>query len=213
MSVYSRILNQRVTKAEVQLATTQEACDANRPNVLHDVLAEGYRVLQPCMWDWILETTVRPLQQDRISRIACMLAFDQGWDLTGGWREAPRYWWILKGCRFCGEKLNTDGLFYFFQCSRADFSALPLSVQDHVWQEAVMRLTALLRKPELCELNAYRPEEARLFVAALSDCNLPQLLRPHLPITKGYGKGSKEAFVTWLNAEYRRQYAKRGIIK
>lgn len=102
---------------------------------------------------------------DRIEKIAMLLASDKGWELNGGWHVTPHYW-ALKGCQFCYDKVNTDGLSYFLQCSRADFSALPTSVQEAVWQEAVTRLTVLLRKPEVCQFNKYRPEEARLHVDA-----------------------------------------------
>ncbi|HEU5407001.1 MAG TPA: hypothetical protein VFU48_04505 [Nitrospira sp.] len=61
MSIYSRILNQRVTKVEAQLAA-QKVDDANRLTVFHEVMVEGDRALQPCMWDWILETTEPPQQ-------------------------------------------------------------------------------------------------------------------------------------------------------
>jgi len=213
MSVYSKILNQRVTKVETQLAAAQKTGDANRPSVLQDVLAEGDRVLQPCMWDWILETTEPPQGDDLVSRIASMLAADQGWELTGGWGESRRYWWALKGCAFFCDKLNTDGLFYFFGCSRAEFYSLTEHVTNKAWTEAVRRLTTVLRDPRACGFNRHRPDEALLLVDALSKCNLPQLVRPHLPVIKGQAKGSKEALVAWLNVEIRRQYAKKGIIK
>jgi len=147
---------------------------------------------------------------DRIEKFANLLALHQGWELTGGWHETPHYW-ALKGCLFWHVKLNTDGLFYFFQCPRAVFSALPTSVQEAVWQEAVTRLTALLRNPDGCQFNKYRPEEARLHVEALSAFNLPQLLIPYLAPAKKQNQGSKEALADWIKDEYTRQYAKRGV--
>jgi hypothetical protein len=205
-----KLLNQRVVKLENQLTAAQKALDANRPNVFKEALDEADQVLSPGMWDWILKTSKPYQEMEMIERIAYLLALHQGWELTGGWHETPHYW-ALKGCRSGYVKLNTDGLFYFFQCSRADFSALPTSVQETVWQEAVTRLTALLKKPEGCQFNKYRPEEARLHVDALSAFNLPLLLVPYLTPTQEQNKGSKEVLADWIKAEYARQYAKRGI--
>ena len=209
MSVYGRILHQRVTKVEAQLAASQKALDANQPSLLQQVITEGDRVLQPYMWDWILETTEPPQERDIISRVAKMLALYQGWNLVGGWREAPRYWWALKGCQLHGETINTDGLFYFFGCSRAEFDFLAENVKKKVWEEAVRRVTTVLRDHTASGFYRYEPEVARLHVAVVSSCNLPELLRPHVPPRKERAKGSKEALVAWLNAEFRRQRMKK----
>lgn len=206
----SKLLNQRVVKLEDQLTAAQNALNAKRPSVFKEVLDEGDQVLSPSMWDWILKTTEPPQEKDFIGKIASMLAAHQGWELTGGWHETP-YYWALKGCSFSFDKLNTDGLFYFFQCSRADFGALPTSVREAIWLEAVTRLTALLRKPGVCQFNKHRQGEARMHVDALSAFNLPQLLIPYLAPTKEQNQGSKEALAGWIKAEYARQYAKRGI--
>jgi hypothetical protein len=206
----SKLLSQRVVKVETQLAAAQNAFATKRPSVFHDVLVEGDRVLQPCMWDWVLETAQPFKQQDRISRIASLLAADKGWEMNGGWGEIPRYWWALRGCTFFYDKLKTEGLFYFFRCSRAEFESLPENVRNEAWAEAVSRLTALLRDPEACAFSRYRPDEARSLVVALSKCNLPELLSPYLPPQKICTKGSREALAAWVNAEYVRQYAKRG---
>jgi hypothetical protein len=206
----SKLLYQRVVKVENQLAAAQNALDAKRPNVLKEVLDEAGQVLSPSMWDWILRTAEPPLKSDFIGRVASMLASDQGWQLNGGWREAPRYWWALRGCTFFYDKLKTEELFYFFRCSRAEFDSLPENVRNEAWTEAVRRLTALLRDPKACAFNKHRPDEARSLVVALSKCNLPQLLKPHLSIRTDCPNGSKEALAAWVNAEYVRQCAKRG---
>lgn len=210
MSVYGKLLHQRMITVEAQVEAVQKAVDLTRPSIFHDVLAEGDRVLRPCMWDWVLETAQPFKQQDRISRIASLLAADKGWEMNGGWGETPRYWWAIKGCQLYGDKLNAHGLFYFFQCSRAEFDSLPENVRNEAWTEAVRRLTVLLRDPKACGFNRYRPDEARSLVVALSKCNLPELLRPYLPSQKICTKGSKEALAAWVNAEYVRQCAKRG---
>lgn len=112
-----------------------------------------------------------------------------------------------------GETLNTDGLFYFFGCSHAEFDSLAENIRKEVWAEAIRRVTTVLRDNEAHGFYRYEPDVVRLLVAVISKCNLSHILRPHLPITKGQAKGSKEALAAWLNAEYRRQYAKRGITK
>jgi len=206
----SKLLNQRVVKVENQLTAAQNALNANRPSVFKEVLDEADQVLSPFMWDWILNTTEPPQDRDFIGKFASLLAAHQGWELTGGWHETPHYW-ALKGCRFAFDKLDTDGLFYFFKCSPADFRGLPKPVQETVWQEAVTRVIAILRKPEVCQFNKHRPEEARLHVDALSGCNLPQLLVPYLTPAKERNQGSKEALAAWIKAGYARQYAKRGV--
>lgn len=189
----------------------QKAQDAKRPSVFQEVLEEGDRVLAPSMWEWILKTSEPVGRMDLVGRIASLLASHHGLELTGGWGEASRYWWVLKGCRFCYDKLDTTGLFYFFQCSRADFSSLPSSVQKVVWQEAETRLTVLLRKPEICSLNKYRLDEARLHVEAVLGLKLSQLLLPYWPSAKAQHMGSREALEDWIKAEYGKQYAKRGL--
>ncbi len=211
MSRYNKILSQRLTTIENGLAAVQKTYDASRPSIFEEILTEGDRVLHPRMWDWVLEIT-EPYygQRDQLTRIASLLAAQYGWVLEGGWGDLPNYWWALKGCTFSYGELNTDGLFYFFQCSRAEFDALPEKVRDDAWAEAVKRLTAVLRGTESCRFSQYRPEEARLLVTALSECNLSQLLRPYLPSRKICAKGSKEALAAWMNSEYVRQYAKRG---
>ena len=210
MSHY-RGFNRRVTKIEQGLATVQQTRSASQHNILQDLMTEGDRILHPCMWDWVLESTEPFKQQDQTSKIASFLAAGHGWELYGGWREAPRYWWALKGCTLTFNKLNTDGLFYFFRCSRAEFDALPEQIRDEAWAGAVNRLTTVLRKSEACTFNRHIPEEARLLVTALSECNLSRLLKPYLPSQAKCMKGSKEALEAWIVAEHARQLAKRGI--
>jgi len=162
------------------------------------------------MWDWILRIVEPPQEQDLITRIAALLASHHGWNLTGGWRQNPRYWWALKGCVFSYGKLNTEGLFYFFQCSTAEFNALARQIREQAWNEGVKQLTAVLRVADACQFNQYRPDEATLLVEALSACRLHELLRAHLPERSQKVTGSKEALEAWVKSEYVRQYAKRG---
>jgi hypothetical protein len=212
MSIYGRTLNLRVRTVETQLAASQRANAPNYPSAFQEVILQGHRVLQPCMWDWILETTEPPPQRDLISRFAKLMAFHQGWDLLGGWREGPRYWWALKGMGWVvrSDNLSTAGLFYFFGCSRVEFDALPENVRNNAWHEAVRRVTNALRDHKTSEFHMYRPDDARSLTAASAKCNLSQLLRPYIPSGKEQSNGSKEAFVAWLNAEYARQHAKKG---
>src|SRR6185312_10015301 len=104
---------------------------------------------------------------------------------------------------------NTEGLFYFFGCSRAEFDSLAEHVRKEVWEEAVRRVTTVLRDQKASGFYRYEPDVARLHVAVLSRCNLPQLLRHHIPARKEQTKGSREALVTWVNAEYSIRRAKR----
>lgn len=90
----------------------------------------------------------------------------------------------LEGMPILLRQAQHRRLILLLSVPRADFSALPTSVQEAVWQEAVTRLTVLLRKPVVCQFNKYRPEEARLHVDALSGFNLPQLLVPYLTPAK-----------------------------
>lgn len=214
MSRYNKILSQRVTKIEHGLAMVQQARDPSPLSIVEDLLAEGDRVLHPSMWDWVLESTEPHQHQDKISKIASWLAAGHGWELQGGsWREAPQYWWALKGCAFSYGELNTDGLFYFFQCSRADFDALPEKVRQDAWAEAVQRLTTLLKGQDASTFGKYEPDGARSLVTALSKCHLPRLLKPYLSSSTHSTKGSKEAFEAWIVAEHARQLAKRGILQ